>query len=262
MLCSREESSRSEKLGEFRHGATRTEQIPNDIRCLVPTRTRVSPYTNESLPQLPASTIKELFSLFAFPSSSQVSGSLLGSSGSRNKRAKLDRPTLEEVDDACHAFFGTFAQQLLTQSLGRTRRRGGGGTTINETDVITVLKQQGQVSQRNNLSALVHRLMPRELQDQMNLSKYSSAKIEVQTTIGAPRYSRRDIDDTTMETVAEEYEEEDDDNESEEAEETEEEDDEREAETSVSRSVAEKRKRPAPTTKVGPPRGKPRTVRR
>lgn len=55
--------------------------------------------------------------------------------------------------------------------------------TINEADVVAVLKRQGRVTQRHDASSLAHKLLPRELTDQMELSRWAKVG-NVQTTLG------------------------------------------------------------------------------
>ncbi|EPQ25686.1 uncharacterized protein PFL1_06758 [Pseudozyma flocculosa PF-1] len=180
---------------------------PKDLNALLKRRivrkrkARVSPYTGDAVPQLPVSTIKDLFTAFLNPSAdTQTSASLLGSTSGNGRRTrnKLDQTTLEEVEEAAHDFFGSFAQQLQQQARARTRRRSGGsesGVTMTEVDVLALLKQQGHVTARSDITSLAHRLLPREVQDQMNLPKFAGVRTETATpsirtmmaSVGGPR---------------------------------------------------------------------------
>ncbi|EST06777.2 PITH domain protein [Kalmanozyma brasiliensis GHG001] len=161
---------------------------PKDINALLKRRIvkkrklRVSPHTGESVPPLPASVMRDIFSSFLTPSSSGTSSSLLSSSGSSTKKAKLDSTVLDELDSACHDFFADFAANLLTQAKTRSSRRAAEGVNITEQDVVAVLKRQGRVTQRHDASSLAHKLLPRELTDQMELSRWAKAGT-VQTTL-------------------------------------------------------------------------------
>ncbi|SNX87941.1 uncharacterized protein MEPE_06652 [Melanopsichium pennsylvanicum] len=158
-------------------------------------KSRVSPFTGAALPPLPASIIRDVFSSFLTPTSSSScsGGSLLASSSSSStgnsaKKAKLDAPTLDELDSAVHEFFADFSRNLLSQA--KTRGKGGAAatmtttsTTITEADVVGVLKRQGRVTPRHDASSLAHRLLPREVTDQMELSRWAKAGA-VQMTLG------------------------------------------------------------------------------
>ncbi|PWZ01214.1 DUF1000-domain-containing protein [Testicularia cyperi] len=199
---------------------------PKDLNAILKRRivkkrkARTSPFTGAPVPPLPASVMRDLFSSFLFPSSGSSGGSLLSSStrgpGRSGKRAKLDSTVLDELDSACHEFFGQFAQNLLTQSKARTGRKAtpkSGATTINEADVVAVLKQQGHVTPRHDASSLAHRLLPRELTDQMDLSKWAKSGT-VQTTLASalgirksrkrPRDVEADASHVSATTVADE----------------------------------------------------------
>lgn len=160
---------------------------PKDLNALLKRRivkkrkSRVSPHTGLPLPPLPTSVMRDIFSSFLAPSSSTVSSSLLTSSSTSAKRAKLDATVLDELDSAAHDFFADFAANLLTQAKTRSRRSDA-GTSITEADVVAVLKRQGRVTQRNDASSLAHKLLPRELTDQMELSRWAKAGT-VQTTL-------------------------------------------------------------------------------
>ena len=165
---------------------------PKDLNALLKRRivkkrkSRVSPLTGAPLPPLPSSVMRDMFSSFLTPSSASTSSSLLStssSSGSASKRAKLDSSVLDELDSACHDFFADFASNLLTQAKTRTARKASdSGTTITEADVVAVLKRQGRVTQRHDASSLAHKLLPRELTDQMELSRWAKVGT-VQTTL-------------------------------------------------------------------------------
>ena len=86
---------------------------------------------------------------------------------------------MDELDSAAHDFFADFSSNLLAQA--KTRSRGTAGT-ITEADVVAVLKRQGRVTQRHDASSLAHRLLPRELTDQMELSRWAKTGT-VQTTL-------------------------------------------------------------------------------
>lgn len=146
-------------------------------------RARKSPHTGNAVPPLPASIMRDMFASFLTPAASS-SASLLSSSGSAPaKKAKLDATVLDELDAAAHDFFADFAANLMQQAKARTSRRAGEGMSINEADVVGVLKRQGRVTQRHDASSLAHRLMPRELTDQMELSRWAKTGT-VQTTLG------------------------------------------------------------------------------
>ncbi|TKY86986.1 hypothetical protein EX895_003663 [Sporisorium graminicola] len=164
---------------------------PKDLNALLKRRivkkrkARVSPHTGEPVPPLPASTMRDIFSSFLTPSSSASSTSLLSSSGaaSTSKKAKFDSTVLDELDAAAHDFFADFASNLLGQAKTRTARRAAeAGITISEADVVAVLKRQGRVTPRHDASSLAHRLLPRELTDQMELSRWAKVGT-VQTTL-------------------------------------------------------------------------------
>ncbi|GAC95047.1 hypothetical protein PHSY_002622 [Pseudozyma hubeiensis SY62] len=164
---------------------------PKDLNALLKRRivkkrkSRVSPHTGQPLPPLPASVMRDIFSSFLTPSSSSSSStasSLISSSTSSAKKAKLDSTVLDELDSACHDFFADFATNLLTQS--KTRSRGSSsGANITEADVVAVLKRQGRVTQRHDASSLAHKMLPRELTDQMELARWAKVGT-VQTTLG------------------------------------------------------------------------------
>ncbi|CDR99263.1 hypothetical protein [Sporisorium scitamineum] len=87
-------------------------------------------------------------------------------------KRRIVKKLLDELDAACHDFFADFASNLLGQAKTRTSRRAGEtGITINEADVVALLKRQGRVTQRHDASSLAHKLLPRELTDQMELSR-------------------------------------------------------------------------------------------
>ncbi len=162
---------------------------PKDLNALLKRRivkkrkSRISPHTGEPVPPLPASVMRDIFSSFLTPSSSSTSSSLLSSGGgSTAKKAKLDSTVLDELDSACHDFFADFAANLLTQAKTRSSRRAADGMNITEQDVVAVLKRQGRVTQRHDASSLAHKLLPRELTDQMELSRWAKAGT-VQTTL-------------------------------------------------------------------------------
>ena len=162
---------------------------PKDLNALLKRRivkkrkSRVSPLTGAPLPPLPTSVMRDIFSSFLTNSSASTSTSLLSSSSSSSagvggKKAKLDSTVLDELDTAVHDFFSDFAANLLTQSRTRSARVG----TITEADVVAVLKRQGRVTPRHDASSLAHKLLPRELTDQMELSRWAKSGT-VQTTL-------------------------------------------------------------------------------
>ncbi|SPO31701.1 uncharacterized protein UTRI_06594_B [Ustilago trichophora] len=166
---------------------------PKDLNALLKRRivkkrkSRISPITGSPLPPLPASVMRDIFSSFLQPSSSTTSSSsasLLSSSssssgsGSAAKKAKLDSSVIDELDSAVHDFFADFATNLLTQA----KTRSSSASTITEADVVAVLKRQGRVTQRHDASSLAHKLLPREVTDQMELSRWAKVGT-VQTTL-------------------------------------------------------------------------------
>lgn len=161
---------------------------PKDLTALLKRRivkkrkSRISPITGAPLPPLPQSVLRDLFSLFLSPSSSTSSASLLSSrgGGGSGKKAKLDATVMDELDNAAHDFFADFSSNLLSQA--KTRTRSGNVGTITEADVVAVLKRQGRVTQRHDASSLAHRLLPRELTDQMELWRWAKTGT-VQTTL-------------------------------------------------------------------------------
>lgn len=160
-------------------------------------RARKSPHTGNAVPPLPASIMRDMFASFLTPAASS-SASLLSSSGSAPaKKAKLDATVLDELDAAAHDFFADFAANLLQQAKARTSRRAGEGMSINEADVVGVLKRQGRVTQRHDASSLAHRLMPRELTDQMELSRWAKTGT-VQTTLGFSAKKKKARADKSM----------------------------------------------------------------
>lgn len=174
---------------------------PKDLTSLLKRRitkkrkSRISPLTGAPLPPLPTSVMRDLFSSFLSPSSSS-SGSLLSSSSSSSKKAKLDNSVMDELDSAAHDFFADFSSNLLAQAKTRSRTAG----TITEADVVAVLKRQGRVTQRHDASSLAHRLLPRELTDQMELSRWAKTGT-VQTTLAGmlgQRKGRGEEVDTTI----------------------------------------------------------------
>ncbi|CBQ71447.1 conserved hypothetical protein [Sporisorium reilianum SRZ2] len=184
---------------------------PKDLNALLKRRivkkrkARISPHTGEPVPPLPSSVMRDMFSSFLTPSASVSSTSLLASSStsSASKKAKLDSTVLDELDAAAHDFFADFAANLLTQAKTRTSRRAAEAMTITEADVVAVLKRQGRVTQRHDASSLAHKLLPRELTDQMELSRWAKVGT-VQTTlsgmlVGGKRGMRGDasVADTT-----------------------------------------------------------------
>ncbi|GAC77047.1 hypothetical protein PANT_24d00018 [Moesziomyces antarcticus T-34] len=160
-------------------------------------RARKSPHTGNAVPPLPASIMRDMFASFLTPAASS-SASLLSSSGSAPaKKAKLDATVLDELDAAAHDFFADFAANLMQQAKARTSRRAGEGMSINEADVVGVLKRQGRVTQRHDASSLAHRLMPRELTDQMELSRWAKTGT-VQTTLGFSSKKKKARADKSM----------------------------------------------------------------
>ncbi len=167
---------------------------PKDLNALLKRRivkkrkSRISPITGAPVPPLPTSVMRDIFSSFLTPSSASTnsSSSLLNSGGgSSNKRAKLDPAVMEELDSAAHDFFSDFATNLLTQARTRTSRKSTDAVlTINEADAVAVLKRQGRVTQRHDASLLAHKLLPREMTDLMELSRWAKVGT-VQTTLGA-----------------------------------------------------------------------------
>ncbi|KAN0062345.1 hypothetical protein ACQY0O_005227 [Thecaphora frezii] len=206
----------NEDLGEGRRRGADVRKLdlmdPKDLNALLKRRVvrkrkaRVSPYTGNAVPQLPASMIKDLFSSFLNPSAgSQTSASLLSSSSSgRRSSAKLDKATLEEVEDASHDFFALFAQLLLLQARSRTKRRANSsaGVIITEVDVLALLKHQGHVTARSDITSIAHRLLPREVLDQMNLPKLASARTEAATPSLRSLLTRKTAGDTEPATTA------------------------------------------------------------
>lgn len=165
---------------------------PKDLNALLKRRivkkrkSRISPITGSPLPPLPASVMRDIFSSFLHPSSSSTSSSsasLLSSasssgSGSAAKKAKLDSSVIDELDSAVHDFFADFATNLVTQA----RTRSSSACTVTDADVVAVLKRQGRVTQRHDASSLAHKLLPREVTDQMELSRWAKVGT-VQTTL-------------------------------------------------------------------------------
>lgn len=161
---------------------------PKDLTSLLKRRivkkrkSRISPITGNPLPALPASVMRDIFSSFLTPSSSTPS--LLSSNGGGgSKKAKLDSSVVDELDSAVHDFFVDFSTSLLAQSRTRSTKRSGEGGTITEADVVAVLKRQGRVTQRMDASSLAHKMLPRELTDQMELGRWAKSGA-VQTTLG------------------------------------------------------------------------------
>ncbi|SOV05924.1 uncharacterized protein UDID_08756 [Ustilago sp. UG-2017a] len=160
---------------------------PKDLTSLLKRRivkkrkSRISPITGNLLPPLPTSVMRDIFSSFLTPSTSTPS--LLSSSSSGPKKAKLDSSVIDELDSAVHDFFADLASSLLSQSKTRTARKSGEGGTITEADVVAVLKRQGRVTQRIDASSLAHKMLPRELTDQMELGRWAKTGA-VQTTLG------------------------------------------------------------------------------
>ncbi|KAJ1032801.1 hypothetical protein NDA18_001525 [Ustilago nuda] len=160
---------------------------PKDLTSLLKRRivkkrkSRISPITGNPLPPLPTSVMRDIFSSFLTPSTSTPS--LLSSSSSGPKKAKLDSSVIDELDSAVHDFFADLASSLLSQSKTRTARKSGEGGTITEADVVAVLKRQGRVTQRMDASSLAHKMLPRELTDQMELGRWAKTGA-VQTTLG------------------------------------------------------------------------------
>lgn len=88
---------------------------------------RISPHTGQEVPALPTSLTKGLFTAFVTPASN-ING--------RSGRYKIEKGAFDAVEDASHAFFAQFAQEISAQA-----EASGRSSTINESDVIAVLKE-------------------------------------------------------------------------------------------------------------------------
>ncbi|SPO31464.1 uncharacterized protein UTRI_06594 [Ustilago trichophora] len=216
-----EEDDDSSSASDADQSSTRRLDLldPKDLNALLKRRivkkrkSRISPITGAPLPPLPTSVMRDIFTSFLHPSSSTSSSTSLLSSSSSSaasaaKRAKLDSSVIDELDSAVHDFFSDFATNLLTQA----KTRSSSASTITDADVVAVLKRQGRVTQRHDASSLAHKLLPREVTDQMELSRWAKAGT-VQTTLSgmlgkgqgkAKKKGAKDVSmvDTTMQSSA------------------------------------------------------------
>ncbi|KDN53564.1 hypothetical protein K437DRAFT_252925 [Tilletiaria anomala UBC 951] len=152
---------------------------------------RISPHTGEEVPSLPASLTKAWFTSFVMPASS--------GSGTKSGKYKIEKTAMDAVEDASHAFFAQFAQEISAQA-----KASGRSSTINEQDVIAVLKDHGHVTASTSLPSLIRKHLPREIADLMTITSSSSSgsgskkrkrsKVKDAETSNASDYIRSDTD--------------------------------------------------------------------
>ncbi|CEH15749.1 PITH DOMAIN-CONTAINING PROTEIN 1 [Ceraceosorus bombacis] len=161
-------------------------------------KSRLSPYTGNPVPPLPASFLSGLFGTFVTPASAMSSAAAFGAGV---KNIKVEKAALDAVDDASHEFFATFSQKLADQAT-----RSGRNGTITEGDVVAVMKAEGFVTPRQSVSSLARRFLPKEFSDLVTPLPKSQGPSKIdkgkRKAGEAKRNKRDDSDPSTVGTSA------------------------------------------------------------
>ncbi len=149
------------------------------------------PHTGNAVPPLPASIMRDMFASFLTPAASS-SASLLSSSGSAPaKKAKLDATVLDELDAAAHDFFRRLCGEPHAAGQGEDEPTGGRGHVDQRGGCGGRAQETGPRDAETRRELTGTQLMPRELTDQMELSRWPRRAPSRPRSASAARRRRR-----------------------------------------------------------------------